>query len=79
MTAAYNRARKLWNRCAERKWYDFADELPPVKKPVLCKGRNGAFYIGKPVTLVGGERTREVWVPRDGQYRKPEKWMEMDE
>lgn len=68
-----------WNRRAKRAWHDFADELPPAKKPVLCKGRNGAFYVGKPVTFVGGERTREVWVPRGGQYRKPEKWMEIDE
>lgn len=67
------------DRDAERTWHDFADELPPAKKPVLCKGRNGALYVGKPVTFVGGERTREVWVPRGDQYRKPEKWMEIDD
>lgn len=67
------------DRDAERTWHDFADELPPAKKPVLCKGRNGALYVGKPVTFAGGERTREVWVPRGDQYRKPEKWMEIDD
>ena len=79
MTTAYNRARKLWNRRAERMWHDFADELPPAKKPVLCRGKNGALYVGKPVTYPKGERTREVWVPRGDQYRKPEKWMEIGE
>lgn len=67
------------DRDTERTWHDFADELPPANKPVLCKGRNGALYVGKPVTFVGGERTREVWVPRGDQYRKPEKWMEIDD
>ena len=73
--AAVNR----WNLRAGRMWHDFADELPPAKKPVLCRGKNGALYVGKPVTYPKGERTREVWVPRGDQYRKPEKWMEIGE
>lgn len=72
-------AAAAWNRRAERMWHDFADELPPAKKPVLCRGKNGALYVGKPVTYPKGERTREVWVPRGDQYRKPEKWMEIGE
>ena len=78
MTTAYNRARKLWNRRAERTWHDFSDELPPVGASVLCRGRNGALYVGKPVTLKGNG-TRKVWVPRGDQYRTPEKWMEIED
>lgn len=76
---AQEKTAEAWNRRAERTWHDFADELPPAKKPVLCKGRNGALYVGKPVTFVDGTRTRKVWVPRGDQYRKPEKWMEIGE
>lgn len=71
-------AADAWNRRAERTWHGFSDELPTKGRPVLCKGRNGALYVGKPVTL-GGEPTREVWVPRGGEYRKPKLWMEVDE
>lgn len=78
MTTAYNRARKLWNRRAERTWHDFSDELPPAGASVLCRGRNGALYVGKPVT-VKGNGTRRVWVPRGDQYRTPEKWMEIED
>ena len=45
---------------------------------VLCRGKNGALYVGKPVTLKGNA-TRKVWVPRGDQYRTPEKWMEIEE
>ena len=70
--AAVNR----WNLRAERTWHDFSDELPPVGVSVLCRGKNGALYVGKPVTLKGNV-TRKVWVPRGDQYRTPEKWMEV--
>ena len=62
----------------ERTWHDFSDELPPVGASVLCRGKNGALYVGKPVTLKG-DVTREVWVPRGDQYRSPEKWMAVSE
>lgn len=78
MTTAYNRARKLWNRRAERTWHDFSDELPPVGASVLCRGKNGALYVGKPVTFKSNG-TRKVWVPRGNQYRTPEKWMVVSE
>lgn len=65
-----------WNRRAERTWHDFTDELPPVGSVVLCRGKNGALYVGKPVTFKGNV-TRKVWVPRGDQYRTPEKWMEV--
>ena len=65
-----------WNRRAERTWHDFSDELPPVGVSVLCRGKNGALYVGKPVTFKGNG-TRKVWVPRGDQYRTPEKWMEV--
>lgn len=71
-------AAEEWNRRAERTWHDFADELPPVGSVVLCRGRNGALYVGKPVTFKGNG-TRKVWVPRGDQYRTPEKWMEVGE
>lgn len=67
-----------WNRRAGHTWHDFSDELPPGGTSVLCKGKNGALYVGKPVMFVDGTRTREVWVPRGNQYRTPEKWMEIE-
>ena len=67
-----------WNRRAERTWHDFSDELPPAGVSVLCRGKNGALYVGKPVTFKGNA-TRKVWVPRGDQYRTPEKWMEIEE
>ena len=60
----------------ERTWHDFSDELPPVGVSVLCRGKNGALYVGKPVTFKGNV-TCKVWVPRGDQYRTPEKWMEV--
>lgn len=69
----------VWNRRAERTWHDFSDELPPGGSSVLCRGKNGALYVGKPVMFVDGTRTREVWVPRGNQYRMPEKWMEIED
>ena len=73
-----NGARLAWNRRAERTWHDFSDELPPVGVSVLCRGKNGALYVGNPVTFKGNG-TRKVWVPRGDQYRTPEKWMEVSE
>ena len=70
------RAVEAWNRRAGRTWHDFSDELPPVGVSVLCRGKNGAMYVGKPVTFKGNG-TRKVWVPRGDQYRTPEKWMEV--
>ena len=67
-----------WNRRAERTWHDFSDELPPVGASVLCRGKNGALYVGKLVTF-NGNGTRKVWVPRGDQYRTPEKWKAVDE
>lgn len=75
---AQERSAAAWNSRAERTWHDFADELPPVGVSVLCRGKNGALYVGKAVTL-NGSVTREVWVPRGNQYRTPEKWMEVEE
>lgn len=69
-------AMAAWNRRAERTWHDFSDELPPAGVSVLCMGKNGALYVGKPVTF-NGNVTRKVWVPRGDQYRTPEKWMEV--
>ena len=77
-TLAIGRAISAWNRRAERTWHDFSDELPPAGVRVLCRGKNGALYVGKPVT-VNGNATRNVWVPRGDQYRTPEKWMEIEE
>lgn len=74
--ASEDAAVDLWNRRAERTWHDFSDELPPVGVSVLCRGKNGALYVGKPVT-VNGNGTRKVWVPRGDQYRTPENWMEV--
>ena len=71
-------AEEAWNRRAERAWHDFSDELPPVGVSVLCRGKNGALYVGKPVTL-DGKGTHKVWVPRGDQYRSPEKWMAVSE
>ena len=71
-----NGARLAWNRRAERTWHDFSYELPPGGVSVLCRGKNGALYVGKPVTFKGNG-TRKVWVPRGDQYRTPEKWMEV--
>lgn len=76
--AAKSKAIEAWNRRAERTWHDFADELPPSGASVLCRGRNGALYVGKPVTFKGNG-TRKVWVPRGDQYRTPEKWMEIED
>ena len=77
-TLAMGRAISAWNRRAERTWHDFSDELPPAGINVLCRGKNGALYVGKPVTFKGNV-TRKVWVPRGDQYRTPEKWMEIEE
>lgn len=74
--ASEDAAVALWNRRAERTWHDFTDELPPAGSVVLCRGKNGALYVGKPVTFKGNV-TRKVWVPRGDQYRTPEKWMEV--
>lgn len=70
-------AAEAWNRRAGRTWHDFSDELPPVGVSVLCRGKNGALYVGKPVTFKGNG-TRKVWVPRGDQYRTPEKCMEAE-
>lgn len=75
---AYDKLVAAWNRRAERTWHDFSDELPPVGASVLCRGKNGALYVGKPVTL-NDNVTRKVWVPRGDQYRSPEKWMAVNE
>lgn len=75
---AESNAADAWNRRAERTWHDFSDELPPVGASVLCRGRNGALYVGKPVTFKGNG-TRKVWVPRGDQYRTPDKWMEIED
>lgn len=74
--AGTDEATAAWNRRAERTWHDFSDELPPAGVSVLCRGKNGALYVGKPVTFKGNG-TRKVWVPRGDQYRTPEKWMEV--
>ena len=55
------------------RWTSFDDRLPDSGTPVLCRSKNGVFYVGKPVT-VKGKRTRMVWVPRGGQYRTPDMW-----
>lgn len=78
MALSEGEAVAAWNRRAGYTWHDFSDELPPVGVSVLCKGRNGALYVGKPVTFKGNG-TRKVWVPRGDQYRTPEKWMEVEE
>lgn len=78
MALSEDEAVEAWNRRHERTWHDFSDELPPVGVSVLCKGKNGALYVGKPVTFKGNG-TRKVWVPRGDQYRTPEKWMEVEE
>lgn len=60
------------------KWHDFAEELPPEGRPVLCKGKKGAYYVGKPVTI-NSEITDSVYVPKGGKYWRPAKWMEIDD
>lgn len=55
------------------RWTSFDDRLPDPGTPVLCRSKNGVFYVGKPVTA-NGKRTRMVWVPRGGQYRAPDMW-----
>ena len=55
------------------RWTSFDDRLPDSGTPVLCRSKNGVFYVGKPVTAKG-KRTRMVWVPRGGQYRTPDMW-----
>lgn len=54
-------------------WVSFDERLPEPGVPVLCKGENGTYYVGKPVTY-DGERTGEVWVPRGAEYRLPAAW-----
>lgn len=56
-----------------RWWTSFNERLPEPGAPVLCKGKNGAYYVGKPVTF-GGERTAKVWVPHGNEYRSPAVW-----
>ena len=59
-------------------WWTSFDERPPEPgAPVLCKGKNGAYYVGKPVTF-DGERTGKVWVPRGAEYRSPAAWRPVD-
>ena len=60
------------------KWRDFSEELPPRGRPVLCKSRNGIYFVGEPVAL-NGEVTDSVWVPKGGRYRLPAKWREIDD
>lgn len=73
-----DKLKAAWNRRAGRTWHDFSDELPPAGASVLCRGKNGALYVGKPVTFKSNG-TRKVWVPRGNQYRTPEKWMVVSE
>ena len=54
-------------------WTSFDDRLPDPDAPVLCKSKNGAVYVGKPVTT-NGSSTNAVWVPRGGEYRAPAAW-----
>ena len=61
------------------KWRDFATDPPTDKKPVLCKSANGKVYVGNPCFFANDTFTGEVWVPRGDRYRKPAKWMEIDE
>ena len=58
-------------------WTSFDERLPERGAPVLCKGKNGAYYVGKPVTF-DGERTDKVWVPRGAEYRSPAAWRPVD-
>ena len=58
-------------------WTSFDERPPEPGAPVLCKGKNGAYYVGKPVTY-GGERTGKVWVPRGAEYRSPAAWRPVD-
>ncbi len=58
-------------------WTSFDERPPEPGAPVLCKGKNGAYYVGKPVTY-DGERTGEVWVPRGAEYRSPAAWRPVD-
>ena len=58
-------------------WTSFDERLPEPGAPVLCKGKNGAYYVGKPVTF-RGERTGKVWVPCGAEYRSPAAWRPVD-
>ena len=58
-------------------WTSFDERLPEPGAPVLCKGKNGAYYVGKPVTF-DGERTGKIWVPRGAEYRSPAAWRPVD-
>ena len=58
-------------------WTSYGDKFPGPGAPVLCKGKNGAVYVGKPVT-VNGKSTNVVWVPRGGEYRAPSAWMPIE-
>lgn len=58
-------------------WTSFDERLPELGTPVLCKGKNGAHYVGRPVT-VNREYTCKVWVPRGGEYRSPAAWRPVD-
>ena len=58
-------------------WTSFDERPPEPGAPVLCKGKNGACYVGKPVTSDGG-RTGKVWVPRGAEYRSPAAWRPVD-
>lgn len=59
-------------------WRDFAADPPSDKRPVLCKSRNGKYYVGNPCFFANDTFTGEVWVPRGGLRRKPAEWMEID-
>lgn len=60
-------------------WRDFATDPPSEKRPVLCKSANGKVYVGNPCFFANDTFTGEVWVPRGDRYRKPAKWMEIDD
>lgn len=60
-------------------WRDFATDPPSDKKPVLCKSANGRLYVGNPCFFANDTFTGKVWVPRGDRYRKPMKWMEIDD
>lgn len=59
-------------------WRDFAADPPSERRPVLCKSRNGKYYVGSPCFFANDTFTGKVWVPRGANYRRPEKWMEID-
>lgn len=60
------------------RWHDFPKELPPKRRPILCKSRNGVYYVGEAVEI-NGEVADSVWVPEGGRYRRPSKWKEIDD